>query len=124
MNESKAGETVRAYVNAWNEPDSDKRMALLEIAWSETGMYVDPTVELSGREALSDHIAAMQAKRPGARIVLTSGTDEHHGQLRFHWRLDLGDGTQGAESVDFGMLDRDGRLSRIVGFFGAPPAVD
>lgn len=124
MNASKAGETVRTYANAWNEPDPDKRMALLEIAWSETGVYVDPTVELSGREALSDHIAAMQAKRPGARIVLTSGTDAHHGLLRFHWRLDLADGSRGAESVDFGMLDRDGRLSRIVGFFGAPPAVD
>ncbi len=124
MSALKPGETVRTYADAWNEPDEGKRLALLEMAWAEAGVYVDPTVELSGRQALSDHIGAVQAKRPGARIVLTSGTDEHHGLLRFHWRLDLPDGSQGAESIDFGMLDQDGRLSRIVGFFGAPPVTD
>lgn len=124
MSAPKSGRTVRAYADAWNETDADKRMALLEASWAEAGVYVDPTVELSGRKALSDHIAAMQAKRPGARIVLASGTDEHHGQLRLRWRLDSSDGVQGAESVDFGMLDQDGRLYRVVGFFGAPPAMD
>lgn len=124
MSVANAGKTVRTYASAWNEPDEAKRMALLAASWAETGIYVDPTVELSGRQALSDHIGAMQAKRPGARIELTSGTEEHHGLLRFHWRLIQADGTQGAESVDFGELDRDGRLNRIVGFFGPPPGLD
>ena len=121
MTEAEPDRTVRLYAAAWNEPDAGKRLALLERSWAEDGVYVDPTVELSGRQALSDHIAGVQAKRPGARIALTSGTDEHHGLLRFNWRLIQADGTEGAESIDFGELDDDGRLSRIVGFFGPPP---
>jgi hypothetical protein len=37
--------------------------------------------------------------------------------LRFSWRLIQPDGTA-IEGMDFGELDGDGRIKRIVGFFG------
>ena len=41
--------------------------------------------------------------------------------MRFTWRMLLADGSVFVEGTDFGELSADGRLERIVGFFGVPP---
>jgi SnoaL-like protein len=109
--------TVAAYAAAWNEPDEAARRHLLETAWAATGAYTDPTAHVEGREALVQHITGFLKSSPGARIVATSRTDSHHGALRFSWRLIRADGTT-IDGMDFGQLDGEGRLTRIVGFFG------
>jgi hypothetical protein len=43
--------------------------------------------------------------------------------VRFHRRLVRADGSCGDISIDFGEVGPDGRLVRIIGFFGAPPAL-
>jgi hypothetical protein len=114
-------ETVHAYGAAWNETDAERRRRLLELAWAEHGVYLDPTAHVEGRAALHAHIAGFHAQMPGARLSLTSGVDEHHGRIRFTWVMRGADGATVVEGVDFGDLDADGRLVRIVGFFGPPP---
>ena len=52
-----------------------------------------------------------------------SGIDVHHNVVRFLWRLVRADGSCGDTSIDFGEVGPDGRLVKIVGFFGAPPAL-
>jgi hypothetical protein len=42
--------------------------------------------------------------------------------LRFLWRLVRADGTAGDTSIDVGEIGPDGRLVKMVGFFGSPPA--
>jgi hypothetical protein len=42
----------------------------------------------------------------------------HHRLCRSNWRLVNAAGLQMPESVDFVELDRDGRIHRVVGFFG------
>ena len=115
-------DVVAAYAAAWNEPDGAARRRALEKAWADAGVYSDPTARVEGRDALVEHIAGFHAQMPGARIVLTSGVDEHHGAIRFTWALRAADGTTVTEGVDFGELADDGRLRRITGFFGPPPA--
>jgi hypothetical protein len=115
-------EVVAAYVNAWNEPDTDARRRLLESAWGDGATYTDPTAHVAGRDALVAHIAGFQASMPGARIVATSGVDEHHGRVRFTWSLLGSDGSTVTEGIDFGEVGADGKLRSIVGFFGPPPA--
>ena len=51
----------------------------------------------------------------------SSGVDEHHGRLRFTWRMEGADGSTIIEGIDFGELADDGRLQRSVGFFGPRP---
>jgi hypothetical protein len=63
----------------------------------------------------------VQAGRPGARLELMSGVDLHHHVVRFLWRLVGADGRGGERSIDVGEVDADGRLTKIVGFFGEPP---
>ena len=85
------------------------------------GVYVDPKVSLAGRDVLSRHIATVQAARPGARLEFMSGIDVHHNVVRFLWRLVRADGSTGDISIDFGEVGQDGRLTKIVGFFGEAP---
>ncbi len=117
--QAKVDETVAAYGAAWNEPDIAARRELLEKAWAAGGTYTDPTVHLEGREALVQHISGFLKGLPGARIVPTSHADLHHGVLRFSWRILKPDGSTLSDGMDFGELDADGRIKRIVGFFGA-----
>ena len=114
---------VTQYMAAWNEPEAAARQALLEQCWSDGGVYLDPNTSLSGRDELDRCIAAVQAARPGARLEFMSGIDVHHHVVRFLWRLVGADGSCGDISIDFGEVGPDGRLVRIIGFFGAPPAL-
>jgi hypothetical protein len=112
---------VLEYVGAWNELDAATRLEILERCWADDAAYVDPNVELRGRSALCEHISKVQAGRPGARIEMMSGVDVHHHVVRFLWRLVRADGSFGETSIDFGEVDANGRLTKIVGFFGEAP---
>ena len=75
-------EVLLAYAAAWSETDEGKRRTLLEKGWAENGIYTDPIGEVSGREALVQHIGRFLQQFPGHRILLTSGIDEHHRRIR------------------------------------------
>ena len=109
---------VATYAAAWGEPNREARQKLLEGVFAADGTYTDPTVDLANRAALVDHIGEFLKRTPGAKIEPTSVVDTHHGSLRFAWRMVLADGKVAAEGLDFGELSPDGRIRRIVGFFG------
>ena len=111
-------ELIALYNRAWSEPDYALRQELLEQIWAEDGTYTDPTAHVAGRKALVDHIGAFFEQFPGAHFVVTSGIDTHHQNLRFTWRMVLADDSVFGEGIDFGELSPDGKLQRIVGFFG------
>lgn len=113
-------DVLAAYGAAWTEPAAEKRMALLKLAWSEDGIYRDPSGEARGRIAFSEHIGRFHAQQPGVRIEVTSGASEHHGHIYFSWHMINADWEVVLRGVDFGTLDSDGRLKLIVGFFGPP----
>lgn len=120
---SDTAEIVRQYIAAWNETDTAKRNALLAACWADNGVYVDPNVEITGRDNLSRRIAEVQAGRPGAYLEFMSGIETHHNVLRFLWRLVRCDGTRGDISIDIGEIGPDGHLIKMIGFFGPAPAL-
>lgn len=111
-------ETVATYAAAWDEPDRGRRRAMLEASVTADAVYVDPTVELRGITALVDHIDAVRQRLPGSHLELTTAVDLHHGLGRFGWRRVMGDGTARPDSIDIVEVGGDGRLTRIIGFFG------
>jgi hypothetical protein len=121
MDDHATRKIVTQYLAAWNEPDDTARHGLLAQCWSDSGVYLDPNVSLPGRDALATKIGEVLASRPGARLEFMSGIDVHHNVVRFLWRLVRVDGTCGDTSIDFGEIGADGRLVKIVGFFGPPP---
>ena len=111
---------VDAYGAAWNEPDEDRRRQLLEKSVTDDGTLVDAERAIVGRDALVDLIGAFQEQKPWARMEFTSEPEEHHGSLRITWAL-VRNGARVEEGVDFGELAEDGRLRKIVSFFGLLP---
>ena len=47
--------------------------------------------------------------------------DHHHDKVRFGWALLDAAGAVLIEGIDFGEVAEDGRLQKIVGFFGPLP---
>ena len=60
------------------------------------------------------------------RLVQASGIDEHHAVLRFTWKAEgaTEPPLAGLEGLDIDELAGDGRLRRIVGYFGPLPKLD
>jgi hypothetical protein len=112
---------VDAYCAAWSAADLAERRMLLGEVWEETGIYIDPTVVCANRDELAQHIGKVQQRYPGAKVIRTSALDHHHDLLRFAWKMVLADGKSLPEGVDFGELSSNGKLRRIVGFFGSLP---
>ena len=114
-------EVVAAYDAAWNEPDATERRRLLERSFAEDGVLIEPRGRFDRREAVLERIAGFSERFPGARVVLTSGVDEHHGFMRYAWTIVGADGSALLEGIDFAELGSDGRLRRVIMFFGPLP---
>ena len=71
-------------------------------------------------EALIAHIGGFQSMMPGHTIDIESGVDTYGTVFRFAWVMRNG-GDVAHEGVDFGELAADGRIRRIIGFFGPFP---
>lgn len=111
---------VDTYCAAWSSESAAQRRDLLLSVWSDGASYTDPTVHAVGAEELLAHIAGIQARYPGARILRTSDVDIHHGVARFAWKFVMPDGTSPPEGLDIAFVDADQkRITRIIGFFGS-----
>jgi hypothetical protein len=114
---------VIVYCAAWNTENKAERDRLLARVWTPDGVYSDPNpTRTVGRAALSDTIAALQHRYPGARFRC-SAPQVHHSTARTTWLFRKPDGSEIARGMDFFELAEDGRIRRVTGFFGAPPVV-
>ena len=114
---------VANYCAAWSVADRSARDRLIAQVWAANGVYSDPDpTYATGRAALSDVIAKFQRAYPGAHFRC-SAPQAHHRFMRATWVLLKPDGVEVTHGVDFYDMAPDGRIQRIVGFFGDPPAV-
>ncbi len=114
-------ETVQKYIAAWSEQGEAMRRRLLKQAWTDDGELIMPETSIKGREALVKHIGRFQRETEGARLVVISAVEVHHGLVRYCWELTNASGAMALDGVDFGELANDGRLRRIVTFYGLRP---
>jgi hypothetical protein len=113
---------IDRYCEVWSEPDERRRAELLASVWGPQATYTDPSVHAANAEELLSHIATVQSRRPGARVVRTSRVDVHHGIARFAWHVVQADGTTLPEGLDIAFISTEGtRIERIIGFFGPVP---
>lgn len=110
-------EVVEAYQAAWGVEGEVSRRLLLESSLTEDTELVQPNGRSVGREAVAARIAGLSERWPGARVAVTSGTDEHHGFVRYTWSLTRSDSVILSGFV-VGEIAPDGRLRRIIQFFG------
>lgn len=113
------GDVLDSYDRAWNETDADARRRLLEASLTDTCELVEPRGRFVGREAIIDRVSGFSQRVPGARVNITTKVDEHNGFARYGWAIVDQNGAQVLEEgMDVIELAEDGRLGRIVMFFG------
>ncbi len=113
-------EILDAYDAAWNEDDAQARRTWLRESLADDGVYCDPMVEVTGRDALAEYIEQSRSAYGRFRME-TSGHDGHHGYVRFAWRMESEKGDLIVDGFDVVRTAADGRLQSIVGFFGPFP---
>ena len=96
---------------------------------ADDASYTDPMYEVRGKEEIVNLIGrslsgeAYDGAGTGARIPICSGVDQHHAMFRFSWVLIDPQERLLLEGIDFVELAGDGRLQRVVGFFGPFPSI-
>ena len=115
--------TVDTYLEAYGEPDAERRAELVRAAWAEDGQLIDPPMTGEGHDGIAALAEGLQAQFAGHSFRRASGVDAHHDHFRFAWELVSPAGDVVLAGLDVGELAPDGRLRRITGFFGELPPV-
>jgi hypothetical protein len=112
------------YFEAWNETDAHARGELLSRCLAGDSELIDPTGQARGITGIGERIGAFHESAPGTKVVRSTAIDGHNGFARYGWELVAPDGTTALAGIDVAEHDRDGRLLRVVMFFGPLPDVD
>ena len=108
--------TIDQYLSAWNETDAAARQTILQDAWGKSATYTDPLNHATTLDALNAVISQFVADTPDAVFTLKGEVSHHHQSCRFYWTLRFANGVE-VEGMDYGEIDAEGKLTRIVGFF-------
>lgn len=115
-------EMAAQYIAVWNETDPASRRRAVDELWAADGRYVDPLVDVQGRDAIDATIGAVQSQFPGFVFRLTGPVDGHHDQTRFTWELGPADGEAPIAGFDVAIVDVEGRLTEVRGFLDRVPS--
>jgi hypothetical protein len=109
---------VDAYLAAYGEPDPDVRAVRIEAAFAEDCRLIDPPAVGEGRAGVHGLADALQGQFPGHTLRRSTAVDAHHDHARYGWELVGPDGGVVLTGMDVASIAPDGRLERVVGFFG------
>ncbi len=114
---------VDTHLEAYTSTDVGRRRLLVEQVWHPDGRLIDPPFDGAGHDGIMALADAVTAHYPGHVFRRTTGIDAHHDSARYGWALVATDGTVAATGIDVIDVAPDGRLVRVVGFFGDLPPV-
>ena len=109
-------QAVRRYIDAWFEPDRDRRAQLLDACFAVDGRILFAGRVIRGRGALAADIDAFQVDPRRLTARLTSPIDADGTTFRFRALFTLPDGQRHSELVDIGEVDGDGRIATLFTF--------
>ena len=110
--------TIDTYLDAYGEPDAARRMQLIEQVWAADGRLLDPPLDGQGHAGISALTDVVHAHYPGHTFRRTTAIDAHHDVARYGWELVAADGAVAVAGLDVAEFGADGRIVRVLGFFG------
>lgn len=110
---------IDTHLAGYCEPDPARRAELIATAWATDGSLIDPPFDGTGHEAIAAMVDGVLAHYPDHTFRRTTAIDAHHAFARYGWELVGPDGAVAVAGTDVVELAADGRIARIVGFFGA-----
>jgi hypothetical protein len=105
---------------AWNERDLNLVRAHLDKALAPEVVFIDPTIETRGLDEFEQNVRAFRGKYPTAMVRLSSGVDSHHHLHRYGWEIAV-DSKVVLVGFDVTETSADGKVVRVLGFFGPLP---
>lgn len=105
---------------AWNEPDPSRVRSHLERALTPDVEFIDPSIETHGVDEFEANVHKVKAAIPGAAYARTSAVDSHHHLHRYSWQISR-DGEVLLPGFDVAEVDGNGKVARVLGFFGPLP---
>jgi hypothetical protein len=118
--------SLEAYEQAWAETVEEKVRTWLDECWTAASTYENPLTDtVCGIDSMVRLILDYPVMFPDATMRKAGSADEHHGCVRWPWRLsssarirtmgrDFGHALQGVDIIDF---TSDGKISRVISFF-------
>ena len=105
---------------AWNEREPERVRGHLEKALHPEVHFVDPSANTRGIDEFEANVHEVHARIPGAEYKRSSGVDGHNDLYRYHWEIRR-NGELVMPGFDVTEVDAEGRVTRVVGFFGPIP---
>ena len=116
-------ESLDHMLAAWNERDLDRIRGHLDRALAEDVLFCDPQHLVTGIDAFEKMVRNFRTDIPDANCKRTSGIDSHHGRYRYEWSVLDGE-TLVVPGFDVAIVDDEGRVNRVEGFFGPLPPLE
>ncbi|WP_421118150.1 nuclear transport factor 2 family protein [Aquihabitans daechungensis] len=108
---------VDIHLAAYASRPRHRRTDLLGQVWADGGQLLDPPFDGTGITAIADLADAVLQHYPAHTFRRTTALDEHHTFGRYGWELVGPDGAVAVAGTDVVEVV-DGRIVRVVGFFG------
>jgi uncharacterized protein YndB with AHSA1/START domain len=109
---------VDAFLAAWSEKDEARRRAALAAVATEDVAFADAFSCTAGIDDLVAHLAAAQMHMPGVVLSRTGDVRQCQGTAIVEWAAKGPDGAPRGRGTNVFDLAPDGRIARVVGFWG------
>lgn len=112
-------EIASRYVQAWNEPDPDRRRDFIDALYAPDGLLATQSKLLKGVTAVSEHLADVNSEfiATGRYEFRCGGAIGHHECILFRWEMvDVQSGELADAGMNLLLLAADGRIERDVQF--------
>ena len=113
-------ESLDHMLAAWNERDPERVRGHIEKALAPDVEFIDPGIVARGLDEFEANVHEVHQRIPGADYLRVSGVDGHHDCYRYHWEIRR-DGELLLPGFDVTEVDDQGRVTRVLGFFGPMP---
>ena len=108
---------VDRWFAAWSEPDAARRNAALDHTVAADVAMHDRFSAIEGAADLREHLAAVHRFMPGMVITRDGDVRQCQGMALADWIARGADGQERARGTNVFVLDADGRVERVTGFW-------
>lgn len=105
---------------AWNERNPEKIRSHLDQALAPDIHFVDPSIVTHGIDEFERNVREFRQRLSEAICSRASGVDSHHDLYRYDWEIHQ-NGDLLLSGFDVAEADDQGRVTKVMGFFGPLP---
>jgi uncharacterized protein YndB with AHSA1/START domain len=109
--------TVDRWFGAWSDPEPSTRNATLDAALATDIRVADKFSCLAGEADVKPHLAAVHQFMPGMRLERRGGIRHCQSRVLADWVALGNDGAERGRGTNLFVLDADGRIAEVVGFW-------